>query len=71
MDDDELIAPMAGGDDGALRDDRRPLGRPEWFTSGASVTEQQWGAAGIYPTAASPQLAITSQQAAQLTLFAA
>jgi hypothetical protein len=31
----------------------------------------RWGAAGIYPTAASPQLAITSQQAAQLTPFAA
>jgi hypothetical protein len=37
----------------------------------SSVTKQQWAAAEICPTAASPQLTITSQQAKQLRLFAA
>jgi hypothetical protein len=35
----------------------------------SSVIKQQWAAAEIYPSTASPRLAITSQQADQLTLF--
>jgi hypothetical protein len=36
----------------------------------SSVIKQQWAAAEIYPSATNPQLAITSQQAEQLRLFA-
>jgi hypothetical protein len=55
--------------------DARQL-RSEQITRGvkqavaSSVIKQQWAAAEIYPTASSPQLAITSQQAEQLKLFA-
>src|SRR5262249_905105 len=37
----------------------------------SSVIKLQWAAAEIYPTAANPQLAVTSQQAELLRLFAA
>ncbi len=36
----------------------------------SSVIKQQWAAAEIYPSATNPQLAVTSQQAEQLRLFA-
>ncbi len=36
----------------------------------SSVIKQQWAAAEIYPSAANPRLAVTSQQADQLRLFA-
>jgi hypothetical protein len=36
----------------------------------SSITKQQWAAAEIYPTASNAKLAITSQQALVLTLFA-
>jgi hypothetical protein len=55
--------------------DARQL-RSEQITRGvkrgvaSSVIKQQWAAAEIYPTATNPQLAITSQQAEQLRLFA-
>ncbi len=35
----------------------------------SSVIKQQWAAAEIYPSAANPQLSITSQQTAQLRQF--
>ncbi len=55
--------------------DARQL-RSEQITRGvkrgvaSSVVKQQWAAAEIYPSATNPQLAITSQQAEQLRLFA-
>jgi hypothetical protein len=36
----------------------------------SSVIKQQWEAAEIYPSASNPGLAVTSQQAEQLRLFA-
>jgi len=36
----------------------------------SSVIKQQWIAAEIYPSSASAQLTVTSQQAEQLRLFA-
>jgi hypothetical protein len=36
----------------------------------SSVTKQQWTAAEIYPSSTNPQLAVTSEQAQQLKLFA-